>query len=97
MSFEEGAAFPIQTLTAWHMLHTVEKVRPGQTVVVHSAAGGVGIVAVQIAKRRRARGQCSVRLQRRQSGGCQTVRRRRKVINYESQDFSAEKWHAPYQ
>jgi NADPH2:quinone reductase len=50
VSFEEGAAFPIQVLTAWHLLHTAHKTGPGQTVVVHSAAGGVGIVAVQIAK-----------------------------------------------
>jgi len=50
MSFEHAAAFPIQVLTAWHMLHTSHKTGPGQTVLVHSAAGGVGIVAVQIAK-----------------------------------------------
>jgi NADPH2:quinone reductase len=50
VSFAEGAAFPIQTLTAYHMLHTSHQTTPGQTVLVHSAAGGVGIVAVQIAK-----------------------------------------------
>jgi NADPH:quinone reductase len=50
LSFDEGAAFPIQVLTAWHMLHTCHQTAPGQTVLVHSAAGGVGIVAVQIAK-----------------------------------------------
>ena len=50
LSFDEGAAFPIQVLTAWHMLHTAHATAAGQTVLVHSAAGGVGIVAVQIAK-----------------------------------------------
>jgi NADPH2:quinone reductase len=50
VSFEQGAAFPIQTLTAYHMLHTAHQTTPGQTVLVHSAAGGVGIVAIQIAK-----------------------------------------------
>ena len=50
LSFEQAAAFPVQVLTAWHMLHTSHDTRPGQTVLVHSAAGGVGIVAVQIAK-----------------------------------------------
>jgi NADPH2:quinone reductase len=50
VSFAEGAAFPIQTLTAYHMLHTSHHTTPEQTVLVHSAAGGVGIVAVQIAK-----------------------------------------------
>lgn len=50
ISFEEGAAFPIQTLTAYHMLHTAHRTTPEQVVLVHSAAGGVGILAVQIAK-----------------------------------------------
>jgi NADPH:quinone reductase len=88
ISFEEGAAFPIQSLTAWHMLYTVEKVKPGQTVVVHSAAGGVGIVAVQIAKSAGARVIGTVSNDNkmalvRQYGGDE-------VINYETQDFSAE-------
>jgi NADPH2:quinone reductase len=46
----EGAAFPIQVMTAYHMLHTVDATGPGKTVLVHSAAGGVGIVAVQLAR-----------------------------------------------
>ncbi|MGO9452586.1 MAG: quinone oxidoreductase family protein [Candidatus Binataceae bacterium] len=50
LTFDEGAAFPVQVLTAWHMLHTSHNTAPGQTVLVHSAAGGVGIVAIQIAK-----------------------------------------------
>jgi NADPH2:quinone reductase len=50
VSFEQGAAFPIQVMTAYHMLHTVDATGPGKTVLVHSAAGGVGIVAVQLAK-----------------------------------------------
>jgi NADPH:quinone reductase len=50
MSFEQGAAFPIAVLTAWHLLHTCHRIAPGQWVLVHSAAGGVGIAAVQIAK-----------------------------------------------
>jgi NADPH:quinone reductase len=88
VSFAEGSAFPIQTLTAWHMLHTCEKVKPGQTVVVHSAAGGVGIVAVQIAKAAGARvigtvSQDSKAALVRQYGGDE-------VINYETQDFGAE-------
>src|SRR5918996_4384889 len=50
VSFTDGAAFPIQVLTAYHMLHTADAVGPGKTVLVHSAAGGVGLVAVQLAK-----------------------------------------------
>ena len=50
MSFVDGAAFPIQVLTAYHMLHTADSTGPGRTVLVHSAAGGVGLAAVQLAK-----------------------------------------------
>jgi len=50
VSFVEGAAFPIQVLTAYHMLHTADSTGQGKTVLVHSAAGGVGLVAVQLAK-----------------------------------------------
>jgi len=50
LSFEEGAAFPIQVLTAYHMLHTAHRTTPDQVVLVHAAAGGVGLAAVQIAK-----------------------------------------------
>lgn len=50
VDFVHGAAFPIQVMTAYHMLHTADTTGPGKTVLVHSAAGGVGIVAVQLAK-----------------------------------------------
>ncbi|MDX2222622.1 MAG: zinc-binding dehydrogenase [Rhodospirillaceae bacterium] len=38
------------TLTAWHMLHTLARVRPAEWIVVHSAAGPVGAMLTQIAK-----------------------------------------------
>jgi NADPH2:quinone reductase len=50
ISFEQGAAFPVQALTAYHMLYTVDHVARGRTVLVHAAAGGVGLLAVQMAK-----------------------------------------------
>lgn len=50
VDFVHGAAFPIQVLTAYHLLHTAHATGPGQTVLVHSAAGGVGLAAVQLAK-----------------------------------------------
>src|SRR5713226_5683652 len=50
MDFEQAAAFPVAVLTAWHLLHSCHQTTAGQTVIVHSAAGGVGIAAVQIAK-----------------------------------------------
>jgi NADPH:quinone reductase len=50
VSFIDGAAFLIQALTAYHLLYTVDTIRPGRTVLVHAAAGGVGLAAVQLAK-----------------------------------------------
>ena len=50
VSFIDGATFLIQVLTAYHLLHTVDSTGPGRTVLVHSAAGGVGLAAVQLAK-----------------------------------------------
>jgi NADPH:quinone reductase len=50
VSFVDGAAFLIQVLTAYHLLHTVDSTGPGRTVLVHSAAGGVGLAAVQLAR-----------------------------------------------
>ncbi|WP_203992873.1 NADP-dependent oxidoreductase [Sphaerisporangium rufum] len=47
-----AAALPIAGLTAWQSLVWVAEVRPGQRVLVHAAAGGVGHLAVQIAKAR---------------------------------------------
>jgi NADPH:quinone reductase-like Zn-dependent oxidoreductase len=52
LSFAEAAALPLAGLTAWQMLVDVAKVTPGQRVLVAGAAGGVGHLAVQIAKLR---------------------------------------------
>ena len=46
----EALALLIQGLTAWHLYRTAAQVREGETVVVHSAAGGTGSLAVQLAK-----------------------------------------------
>ncbi|KAF2775767.1 MULTISPECIES: NADP-dependent oxidoreductase [Streptomyces] len=48
----QAGALPLVSLTAWHALVERADVRPGQRVLVHAAAGGVGHVAVQIAKAR---------------------------------------------
>lgn len=47
-SFAEGAAYPVQTLTAGYALQYLAAVRPGQQVLVHSAAGGVGLQAMRM-------------------------------------------------
>ena len=50
---EDGAALAllVQGVTAWHLLRTSSRMAEGETVVVHAAAGGVGSLAVQLAKR----------------------------------------------
>jgi NADPH2:quinone reductase len=88
LGFEEGAAFPIAVLTAWHTIHTCHHLIAGQTVIVHSAAGGVGIAAVQIAKAAGARVFGTVSSDTKK----QLVRDfgADEVINYETQDFAGE-------
>jgi NADPH2:quinone reductase len=49
-SFAEGAAFLLTYLTAWIPLTRQARVREGQTVLVHAAAGGVGSAAIQVAR-----------------------------------------------
>ncbi|MBI3298215.1 MAG: zinc-binding dehydrogenase [Elusimicrobia bacterium] len=49
-SFEQAAAFPAVHLTAWYALHRAARVYDGETVLVHSAAGGAGSALVQVAK-----------------------------------------------
>lgn len=44
-SFEEGAAFLVQALTAYYALFTLGNLKKGNKVLIHSAAGGVGILA----------------------------------------------------
>ncbi|GHA25237.1 NADP-dependent oxidoreductase [Streptomyces anthocyanicus] len=51
----QAGALPLVSLTAWQALVERAEVQPGQRVLVHAAAGGVGHVAVQIAKARGAR------------------------------------------
>lgn len=46
----QALALLVQGLTAWHLLRTSARMQPGESVVVHAAAGGVGTLAVQLAK-----------------------------------------------
>jgi len=50
VSFEAAAAFPLVSLTAWHMLIARAKLQPAETVLVLAAGSGVGSAAIQIAK-----------------------------------------------
>jgi NADPH:quinone reductase-like Zn-dependent oxidoreductase len=50
LSWAEGAALPLVLVTAWHMLVTRARVRPGEDVLIHAAGSGVGSMGIQIAK-----------------------------------------------
>jgi len=50
LSFEEAAAVPLVALAAWQALVDVAKVQPGQKVLVHAGAGGLGSTVIQVAK-----------------------------------------------
>jgi NADPH:quinone reductase-like Zn-dependent oxidoreductase len=52
MTFEEAAALPVVYVTAYDMMLFTGNLRPGSSVLIHSAAGGVGLAAIQIAKTR---------------------------------------------
>ena len=51
MSFAEAATLPLTFLTAYYGLQHLAKIQPGERVLIHAAAGGVGQAAVQIAQR----------------------------------------------
>ena len=50
-SYEEGSAFVVQALTAYYALVKLGDIQKGSTVLIHSAAGGVGILANRVAKK----------------------------------------------
>lgn len=50
VSFEEGAGVYVPYATAYRALWMLARVRPGETLMIHGASGGVGIAAIQIAK-----------------------------------------------
>ncbi len=50
LTFEQAATIPMTFLTAWYGLHELGAMQPGERVLIHSAAGGVGMAAVQLAR-----------------------------------------------
>ena len=50
VSFEEAATIPVTFLTAYYGLHHLAKIKAGDRVLIHAAAGGVGLSAVQLAQ-----------------------------------------------
>ncbi len=85
LSFTEAAAVPLILITAWEALYDRARLQPGECVLVHAAAGGVGHVAVQLAKLRGARVAATVR----GAAKADFVRSlgADRVIDYPSEDF----------
>ncbi|MGE2817967.1 SDR family NAD(P)-dependent oxidoreductase [Mycobacterium heidelbergense] len=50
LSFEAACALPIVFLTAWYALHKLARLNAGERVLIHCAAGGTGMAAIQIAR-----------------------------------------------
>jgi len=83
--FIHAAALPLVFITAWEALHDRARIQSGQTVLIHAGAGGVGHVAIQVAKAAGAK-------------VCTTISSEEKamfvknlgadfIINYKQQDF----------
>ncbi|WP_115515062.1 NADP-dependent oxidoreductase [Xanthomonas arboricola] len=50
LSMEQAASFPLVGLTAWQALVETAALKPGQKVLIHAGSGGVGTIAIQLAK-----------------------------------------------
>jgi acyl transferase domain-containing protein/acyl carrier protein len=50
LSFEQAASLPMVFMTAYYSLHHLARLAPGERVLIHSATGGVGLAAVQLAQ-----------------------------------------------
>ena len=50
LSFAEAAALPTVGITAWHALRRLARIGKGDRVLIHAAAGGVGLAAIQVAR-----------------------------------------------
>jgi NADPH:quinone reductase len=88
LDFVQAAAGPLVLITAWGMLYDRGRLEPGETVLIHAGTGGVGHVALQLAKLRGARVLTTV-------GSADNAALARRwgadeVINYREQDFVSE-------
>jgi NADPH2:quinone reductase len=88
LTFEQGAAFPLQGMTAHYLLHEFRKLAPDDVVLIHAAAGGMGLLLVQWAHHMGARVIGTVSTEEkaklaREAGADE-------IILYTQQDFAAE-------
>ncbi len=88
VSFAEGASLPVIWPTAWIALHERARLRAGETVLVHAAAGGVGAAAVQLARAAGARVFAT-------AGGAEKLALCRELGAEEVFDYRAGPWLEP--
>ncbi len=88
ITFQDGAATMLQGTTAHYLTHSTFPLKPGDTALVHAAAGGVGLLITQLARKRGARviatAGTEAKAQLAREAGAH------EVILYTSQDFEAE-------
>jgi NADPH:quinone reductase-like Zn-dependent oxidoreductase len=87
MSYEEGAAVPVNYLTAYQMLLQMGSLKRGERVLIHSAAGGVGLAAIDLCN------ICGAEIFGTASASKHAMLRERGVkhtIDYHTQDYEAE-------
>lgn len=86
LSMAEAAALPLTALTAWQALVALGRVTAGQKILIHAGSGGVGVVAIQLARHLEAKVATTAG-----SAGTDLVRSLGAdiVVDYRSQDFAA--------
>lgn len=85
---QDAAALPLVCITAWEALIELAHLQPGQTLLIHAAAGGVGHIAVQLAHHLGAR--IAVTVSDTRKAGLAQALGAEKIINYKEQDFVQE-------
>jgi NADPH:quinone reductase-like Zn-dependent oxidoreductase len=87
MTFEQAAALPVNYLTAYHMLFYMASVRKGERVLIHSAAGGVGLAAIELCRSAGAEIYATA-----SAGKFDFLRGRgvERLVDYRTQDFERE-------
>jgi NADPH:quinone reductase len=88
LSFEEGAAFPLQGMTAHYLIHEFSKPSKQSTVLIHAASGGMGLLLVQWAKHLGARVLGTVSTK--EKAAIARAAGADEIIFYRDQDFVAE-------
>lgn len=90
VSFLQAAALPLVTITAWEALYDQAQIQPGQKVLIHAGAGGVGHIAIQLAKLRNAQVATTVSSERK--GEFVNKLGADLVLNYREPDWQAKLW-----